>query len=71
MIYSGFEKDNHNFRTKNNYTINSLNIYSIVFSILIFLFVFLVIFITVDNFIKPIQDSSSRVNNSFFNIEKY
>ena len=71
IIYSSFEQDNHNFRTKNNYIINSLNIYSIVFSIVIFLFVFIVIFVTVDNFIKPIRDSSCRVNNSFCYIERY
>jgi hypothetical protein len=71
MIYSGFEKDNRNFRAKSNYTINLLNIYSIVFSIVIFLFVFVVIFISVDNLIKPIQESSCRVNNSFIYIEKY
>ena len=71
MIYSSFEKDYHNFRTKNNSIINLFNIYSIVFSLLIILFVFLVIFITIDNFIKPIKDSSCRVNNSFCYIEKY
>ena len=71
MIYSSFEEDNHSFRTKNRKIINTLNIYSIIFSIIIFLFVFMVIFVTVDNFIRPIQDSACRVNNSFCNIEKY
>ena len=71
MIYSSFEEDNYNFRIKKRSIINSLNIYSIAFSILIFLFVILVIFKTIDNFIKPIQDSTFRLNNSFCYIEKY
>jgi hypothetical protein len=64
MIYSSFEHDYDNFRIKNNSIINSLNIYSIVFSFIIFFFVFIIIFLTVNNFIRVIQDSVNRVNNS-------
>ena len=71
MIYFSFETDQANFRIKHKKNINILNIISLLISILIFLFVFLVIFMTVENYVKPIKESTYRVNKSFSYIKIY
>ena len=70
-IYSSFENDEISFRKKYKKNIRLLNIISLLLSFLIFLYVFIVIFITINNFTKPIKESTYRICNSFYYIKKY
>ena len=71
MIYTSFENDQYIFRRKYKKNLSLLNIISLLLSSLILLYVFIVIFIAIQKFTRPIEDSTYRINLSFYYIKKY
>ena len=70
-IFESFKIDETNFRKKYNDNIETLNLFSIIFSISSCLFINIFIFINLYKFTKPIKVSSYRINCSFYNIKQY
>ena len=70
-IYESFKIDETNFRNNYNGKLTTLNLIYILLSVFISLFVNIFIFISLYKFIKPIKDSTYRINYSFYNISKY
>ena len=70
-ILSTFEADQMGLSRSFLNTITNLNIISIIFSILSFIFVIIFIFLSISKFSRPIQDSTYRINCSFYYIKEY
>ena len=70
-ILSTFEADQMGLSRSFLNTITNLNIISIIFSILSFIFVIIFIFLSISKFARPIQDSTYRINCSFYYIKEY
>ena len=70
-IYECFWTDVANFNKSYENNTSILNIISIIISIINFLFVIIIIFLSISNYIKPIKESSYRINCSFTFIKMY
>ena len=71
LIFYSFENDEIKFRNNYKNNVYYSNIISLIFCILLFLFVFISVFFTINEFIRPIKDSTYRLNYSFYYIKKY
>ena len=70
-IFVNFEKDGINFLLSYVSNISILNTISIVFSSAIFLFLIIFIILSISKFTEPINESSYRINCSFYYVKKY